>query len=95
MVVRNVDRVNVVLDTLGPVTGEPVLTRHNRVCHCYAVYLVTSGPYSIEDNTMEAEQQLSMSFYGWIIVAVALMIVALGPGRMFWLGMIMGGHQGV
>jgi hypothetical protein len=29
MVVRNVDRVNVVLDTLEPVTGEPVLTGHN------------------------------------------------------------------
>jgi hypothetical protein len=44
---------------------------------------------------MEAEQQLSMSFYGWIIVVVALMIVALGTRRMFSLGMIMGGHQGV
>jgi len=95
MVVRNVDRTEGAFDTLEPVTGEPVLTGHDIVCHCYAVHLVTSGTYSIEDHTMEAEPQRSMSFYGWIIVAVALMIVALGTGRMFSLGMIMGCHQGV
>jgi len=100
MVVRNVDRVNVILDTLEPVTGEPVLTGHNVVCHCYAVHLyavhlVTSGPYSTEDNTIEAEHQLSRIFYGWIMVAGALMVVALDTGLMFSLGMIMCCHQGV
>jgi len=95
MVVPNVDRVNVVLDTLEPVTGEPVLTGHNVVCHCYAVHPVTSGPYSTEDNTIEAEHQLSRIFYGWIMVAGALMIVALDTGLMFSLGMIMCCHQGV
>ena len=70
-------------------TGEHALTGRNAVCHCYAVHLVTSGPYSTEDNTVEAQQQRPRIFYGWVIVAAASMIVAISMGLMFSLGVFM------
>jgi len=38
---------------------------------------------------MEAEQQRDGIFYGWIIVAAAFIIIGLGMGLMFSLGVFM------